>query len=113
MVGKIRRLSGTFEPERWMVDGREKPFTDYLRAVEWMLKRTRCMKFQVKTALSHEYWTGEGWSRKREHGKLYKTRYQALRAAQKQNEARNGGRKGWDEVVAVQWVASNWEDCHG
>jgi hypothetical protein len=105
VTGRIRRTSPSFSSSpRWIVEGYDHSFKGHLDAMKWLLKRNEGMQYQVKTALSHLYWTGKDWSLNRKEGKLYKTEGKAENVADTLREAKDG----WDEVVVVSWTADNW-----
>jgi len=93
---------------RWLVEGRSGSFVSPLDAMSFLLRREEEMQYQIKTALSHEYWTGEGWSHDRDQGKLYKTLGRAEIVARDLNKRRNNGSQSWNRVLAVEWVQDNW-----
>jgi hypothetical protein len=72
--------------------------------MKYLLKRNEGMQYQIKSALSHLYWTGKTWSTVRNEGKLFKTEGKAeLEAARMK-----GYTEGWDKVLVISWVADNW-----
>lgn len=93
---------------RWVVEGRSGSFATPLDAMAYLLRREEGMQYQIKTALSHEYWTGKGWSKDRNEGKLYKTQGKAENVAAELNLVKNSGSQSWNRVLAVEWVADNW-----
>ena len=103
-IGQMRRTN----KGRWMVDGRTGSFVSPLDAMDFLQKREEALQFQVKTALSHEYWTGSVWSHDRDQGKLYKTKGRAEIVAHELNKTKNAGSQSWNKVVVADWVEDNW-----
>lgn len=104
-AGRIRRTSPAYtDRPRWVVEGVDHSFPGHLEAMKYLLKRNEGMQYQIKSALSHLYWTGKTWSTVRNEGKLFKTEGKAeLEAARMK-----GYTEGWDKVLVISWVADNW-----
>ena len=102
-VGWVRRLSS--DPELWVVRGRRhEMWSSYFEAMRALLEERRNMRYCVKTALSHEYWTGESWTTNRRAACLYADHDVALRALARVE--RYG--RGWNKVVVAEWEIENW-----
>jgi hypothetical protein len=103
-LGRMRRT----RKGRWVVEGRTGSFVSPLDAMDFLLRREENMQYQVKTALSHEYWTGKAWVKDRNQGKLYKTKGKAENVAHELNKTKNSGSQSWNRVLVADWVEDNW-----
>lgn len=103
-LGRMRRTKGG----RYVVEGRTGSFDNPFDAMDFLQRREDGMQYQIKTALTHEYWTGTEWVKDRNQGKLYRTKGKAQNVARELNESKNGGSQSWNKVVVAEWVEDNW-----
>ena len=106
VIGRIRRVSGAFEADqRWEVQGLEAvTFEDVFDAHKWLLEQ-QGVRYQVKTELSHRYWTGNemGLEMNRDAGRLYAREIDANRVATQFDTG-----KSWDRVCVAVWRSDNF-----
>lgn len=101
-LGRVRRLQQN--PELWVIEGREaQMWSNSLDAMRELLEG-KGVRYQVKTMMSHRYWTGLRWTEEREKGQVFADRETALRAAKKLDRDPHS----WDRVVVVEWERNNW-----
>jgi hypothetical protein len=104
-VGHIRETRAG----KWQVKSavRTKSFDDWFEAHTWLIVNRRGVKWQVKTSLSHQYWTGSDWSLERLEGKVFARKGDAeVVASTFENPSL------WDKVVVVPFKENNWRDAN-
>lgn len=105
-IGRVRRVSGAFEADQqWEVEGLEGvTFEDWFDAQSWLAEQDG-VRYQVKTEMSHRYWTGTKMGREmdRDAGRVYAREVDAERLALQFDTG-----KSWDKVCVAAWRKDNF-----
>lgn len=106
VIGRVRRLSGAFEADQqWEVEGLEDvTFEDLFDAQKWLAEQDG-LRYQVKTEMSHRYWTGTEMGREmdRSAGRVYAREGDAERLASQFDTGTS-----WDKVCVAAWRKDNF-----
>lgn len=106
VIGHVRRVSGPFEADQqWEVKGCDGvTFEDIFDAQKWLAEQ-QGVRYQVKTELSHRYWTGSemGSEMDRSAGRVYAREIDAENVARQFDTGTS-----WDRVCVALWTPDNW-----
>lgn len=106
VIGRVRRLSGSFEADQvWEVEGLAGvTFEDWFDAQKYLAEQDG-MRYQIKTELSHRYWTGTEMGREmdRDSGRVYAREIDADKLATQFDTG-----KSWDRVCVSAWREDNF-----
>jgi hypothetical protein len=106
VIGTVRQRPGG----KWIATGCSHGWDTIYAAMDYLTRMDESCQFQIKSALSHKYWTGKGWSKNRDNGKLYRTRGQANLVAPDLNDKYRNGSKSWDTIIVIEHVDDNWRN---
>ena len=106
VIGRVRRVSSAFAPDQqWEIEGTDGvTFEDYFDALKYVVEQDG-LRYQVKTELSHRYWTGTEMSAEmdRQAGRVYAREIDAERVARRFDTGSS-----WDRVCVVAWRPDNF-----
>jgi hypothetical protein len=106
VIGRVRRLSGAFDADQqWEVEGLDGvTFDDLFDAQKWLAEQDG-LRYQVKTEMSHRYWTGTEMGREmdRDAGRVYAREVDAERLASQFDTGTS-----WDKVCVAAWRKDNF-----
>lgn len=105
-IGRVRRVSGAFDADQqWEVEGLEGvTFEDFFDAHKYLAEHDG-VRYQVKTELSHRYWTGTqmGTEMDRSAGRVYAREIDADKVATQFDTGTS-----WDRVCVAAWRTDNF-----
>jgi hypothetical protein len=105
-IGRVRRVCGAFEADQqWEVEGVDGvTFEDFFDAHKYLAEQDG-MRYQVKTELSHRFWTGTEMGREmdRSAGRVYAREIDADKLATQFDTGTS-----WDRVCVAAWRKDNF-----